>query len=511
MEHNRYWAERFEQLSEAELKKADALSAEMIEEYRRTTKAINDDIERWYARFAAENKMSLADARRILNARELQEFRWTVEEYIKYGEANGLSGTYTQQLKNASARVHIDRLEALRYQLAHHIEKLAAKSNTRLTEVLQDIYPDAHLKTAYEVQKKKGFDAFSRIPEADVERILKKPWVSDGQNFSDRIWRDKEKLLQVLQGELTRGLIRGESYASMTKRIVDRMHVSIGAASRLVETEAAFFSTRGQMQAFKDLGVEEYEFVATLDSRTSEKCRDMDGKVLPLRECKPGITAPPLHCRCRSTICPHFDDEFTKGETRAARDPKTGKTVQIPSNMKYEDWKKVYVDKSMTLEEWQTMNVASKTADKEVLKGGGGNDRMGHLEKKDVSPVHLLCKLNKTIYSIVEANIQSDNVIITDERIEHIRQRHPSDYESIIGYIPQIIATPDYIIAASKPHTAVVLKMIEEDGQRFKVILRLKVEGDPSKYENSIISFWIIGETTWKKTLRNKDILYKRE
>ena len=359
MEHDKYWAERFEQLTEAELRKADDLSAEMVKEYRQTAQDLNDDIQRWYARFAAENKMSLAEARRVLTGRELAEFRWTVDEYIKYAKKADLSEAYIQKLKNASARVHIDRLEAIRMQMAQHIEKLAAKGNARLTDVLRDIYPDAQMRTAYEVQKKKGFEPFARIPEADVDRILKKPWVSDGLNFSYRIWRDKERLLNTLQGELTRGLIRGEPYGKIAQRIAGRMGVARSAAARLVETEAAFFSSRGQLDAFRDLGVEQYEFVATLDSRTSETCREMDGKVLPLSEFKPGITAPPLHCHCRSTTCPYFDDEFTEGETRAARDPETGKTVQMDSRLTYENWKNIFVDKTQTLDEWEE-NVASQ-------------------------------------------------------------------------------------------------------------------------------------------------------
>ena len=356
MEHDKYWAERFEQLTEAELRKADDLSAEMVREYRQTAQDLNDDIQRWYARFAAENKMSLAEARRVLTGRELAEFRWTVDEYIKYAKKADLSEAYIQKLKNASARVHIDRLETIRMQMAQHVEKLAAKGNARLTDVLRDIYPDAQMRTAYEVQKKKGFEPFARIPEADVDRILKKPWVSDGLNFSDRIWRDKERLLNTLQGELTRGLIRGEPYGKIAQRIAGRMGVARSAAARLVETEAAFFSSRGQLDAFRDLGVEQYEFVATLDSRTSETCREMDGKVLPLSEFRPGITAPPLHCHCRSTTCPYFDDEFTEGETRAARDPETGKTVQVDSRLSYEEWKEKYVEKLSEEKEPDIMN-----------------------------------------------------------------------------------------------------------------------------------------------------------
>lgn len=401
MEHDKYWAERFEQLTEAELRKADDLSAEMVKEYRQTAQDLNDDIQRWYARFAAENKMSLAEARRVLTGRELAEFRWTVDEYIKYAKKADLSEAYIQKLKNASARVHIDRLEAIRMQMAQHIEKLAAKGNARLTDVLRDIYPDAQMRTAYEVQKKKGFEPFARIPEADVDRILKKPWVSDGLNFSDRIWRDKERLLNTLQGELTRGLIRGEPYGKIAQRIAGRMGVARSAAARLVETEAAFFSSRGQLDAFRDLGVEQYEFVATLDSRTSETCREMDGKVLPLSEFKPGITAPPLHCHCRSTTCPYFDDEFTEGETRAARDPETGKTVQVDSRLTYENWKNIFVEKAQTLDEWKE-NVASQATN--ALNDGIQRDKIRIEEGHEV----------------LQAKKRDHKIMITDVAIEKV-------------------------------------------------------------------------------------------
>lgn len=101
--------------------------------------------------------------------------------------------------------------------------------------------------------------------------------------------------------------------------------------------------------------------------------------------------------------------------------------------------------------------------------------------------------------------------IITPERIQHIEERHPGDYEQFVKYIADILENPDYILEANKPNTGVILKEIEENGEKFKVILRVKVESDPAEYRNSILSFWQIGETTWKKNVKNKKILYKRE
>ena len=120
-------------------------------------------------------------------------------------------------------------------------------------------------------------------------------------------------------------------------------------------------------------------------------------------------------------------------------------------------------------------------------------------------------RINREIYKCVTPDIVTDEVVITDERIAHIQERHPDDYERFVSYIPQIINAPDFIVEANKANTAVLLKEIEEQGDRFKLILRIKVEINPAEYKNSVLSFWHIGETTWKKTLKNKKILYKRE
>ena len=119
--------------------------------------------------------------------------------------------------------------------------------------------------------------------------------------------------------------------------------------------------------------------------------------------------------------------------------------------------------------------------------------------------------IDRNIYQCITDGIMTDEVIITNERIEHIKERHPDDYERFYRYLSQIIEKPDYILESNKENTAVILKEIEENGEKFKLILKLKVESDPKEYKNSVISFWHIGEVTWKKNIKNKKILYKRE
>lgn len=114
-------------------------------------------------------------------------------------------------------------------------------------------------------------------------------------------------------------------------------------------------------------------------------------------------------------------------------------------------------------------------------------------------------------YSVISSNIRTDEVIITEERIKHIRQRHPNDFERYSGCIAAVIETPDYILKSEKPNTAFLLKSFQEGKEWFQLILRLSVEGDAPGYKNSVITFLKVEEKRYNRYLRTKKILYKAE
>ena len=103
--------------------------------------------------------------------------------------------------------------------------------------------------------------------------------------------------------------------------------------------------------------------------------------------------------------------------------------------------------------------------------------------------VHSIGKIDIEKYKCVTEDIQTDEVIITDKQIEHIKDRHPNDYERYFRYVKEIIQDPDYILEASKPNTAFVLKHIIDNGKNYQLILRLKTSDDPENYKNSVITF----------------------
>lgn len=120
-------------------------------------------------------------------------------------------------------------------------------------------------------------------------------------------------------------------------------------------------------------------------------------------------------------------------------------------------------------------------------------------------------RIDRKLYSCVAPDILTDEVVITDERIAHIKERHPNDYEDYSAYIPQMIADPDYIIEDTRPYTGMILKSFEENGRFFRLCLRFVTPQDDPGFKNSIITFMKIRKKEWNRLLNNKTVLYKKE
>lgn len=343
MTNAEYWKQRFTQLEAAQNRKGATAYLEMEKQYKAAQNELEAQIARWYQRFADRNSISLAQAKQWLKGQDLAEFKWDVKEYIKYGKENAINGAWMQELENASSKFHISRLEALQIQTQNSLETMFAQQMGTMKKALSDVYASGYYHTAYTVQQGFGLGwDIAGLDQAQIEKVLSKPWAVDGYNFSTRIWNSKTKLIGEVHNELSKNLLTGADPQKAIDSLAKKMGTSKSNAGRLVMTEQAYFSSAAQKDCFNDLDVEEYEIVATLDSHTSDICRSLDGKVFKMSDYKPGVTAPPFHVYCRSTTAPHFKDNFDVGE-RAARGA-DGKTYYVPDDVTYSEWKRAFVD-----------------------------------------------------------------------------------------------------------------------------------------------------------------------
>ena len=340
---NSYWTKRFEEEEKQRNISNKAYTKEIERQYKIAENKIKSDIEKWYIRIADNNQISLADAKKLLTKDELKEFKWTLAEYTQKAK----SGAWKNELENASARIHIKRLEALQLQVQNSIETLRNKENEMLEDYLIKNYEDTYYHSLYEISKGLNLKtSFATLDRNKINQVIGKPWLSDGKTFSDRIWQDKEQLINTLRTKITQSFITGstldEAVEDISKFVSDKIKNKEYVARRLLETESAAYASKAQIEAFKSIDVEKYEIVATLDLHTSEICQEMDGKVFNISDQEIGVTVPPFHSHCRTVIAPYFDDE----STRASRD-ENGEYKEV-KYMNYKEWKDQYIKKSHT-------------------------------------------------------------------------------------------------------------------------------------------------------------------
>ena len=337
-----YWIKRFEYLEKMQMVNESKYMEELTKQYVVALEKIKKEIQQWFIRFSVNNQISLQEAKRWLDSNELNELKWDINEYIKYRKENGIDLIWRKELENASAKVHISRLNGLMLQIKEQVEKLYTLQEEDTSKFIIDSYKDTYYTTAYELQK--GYNVGFNINVLDdilIKKLISKPWATDNMTFSDRIWRNKKELIHILENDLTQSILKGEAPDQVIEKISKTFKTSRSKAGRLVMTESAFFSSAARKDCFNNLWVQKYEIVATLDSHTSDICRELDGKVFDMKDYEPGVTAPPFHVWCRSTTAPWFEDEFEFGE-RAARNT-NGKTYYIPGNITYDDWYKRFV------------------------------------------------------------------------------------------------------------------------------------------------------------------------
>ena len=337
-----YWAQRLKNMEGALLDQSFSYVENMEAQFAAAQAELEKQIAVWYQRFADNNGITFADAKRLLTKDELAEFHWTVGEYIAHGQQNALDGAWIKQLENASARVHISRLEALKLQIQQQAELLYANQLDFVDAAARRIYEGSYYGTAFEVQRGLGVGwTMQALDEGTITKVLSRPWTVDGQTFRDRCWTNKRNLVNSVNTQLTQMIIRGEAPDRAIAAISKQFGVSRSKAGRLIMTESAYFASAAQKDCYNELGVERYKIVASFDSSTCELCGAMDGQVFKMSDYQTGLTAPPFHPWCRCCTAPYFEDMVAIGERWARNED--GTTHKVPANTTFAEWKKQFV------------------------------------------------------------------------------------------------------------------------------------------------------------------------
>ncbi|WP_010242842.1 minor capsid protein [Peptoniphilus rhinitidis] len=345
-----YWKNRFIKSTKDVFDSDEEYVKEIFKIYESTIEDLDSEI---FKLLNSMEDVSMAEAKKLLNKYEIRSFKSGLDEFRKASKCF-ISPDLEKELDIVSRRVRISRLQAMQVSMKSKVATLLNKEQKKLFAHLSNKFTSSYYKDLYELQRITGYKNINSLSKDFVNNILNTSWTNDGENFSDRIWKRKDKLLNILDTELRQGLITGKKPDEITKVISDKLEVSKSNAKRLVLTESSAMHSQSRKAMYERMGVEKYEVVATLDLRTSDICRKLDGKVFDVKDYERGVTAPPFHVYCRSTTVPYYNDDIQADieNSRLARDPETGKSLRV-EKLTYKEWYKKYITKEVKQEQGQ--------------------------------------------------------------------------------------------------------------------------------------------------------------
>lgn len=293
-----YWEKRQQQLNkemekdEARLKKR--LSSYFDTEYRKLEKQIAS----YYQQYGENNVIQY---RRLMESLPDEDKRLLIEQMNAFEEKYP---EYAHLMPVRESIYKLNRLEGLQYSVRIQQYEMGAITNKELTEHLNR----QAMRGANAAAEAMGFGKNFYSGNPDITKLFVNiPW-SKGENFSQNIWKNTEKLANYLNMDIAQGFARGDSYDRLVRKLRQRFEkVSRNDAYRLIYTEGTYVMAESSMQPFVE-DFERYRLSTVGDGKVCDICRGVAQETFDIADRKPGVNFPPLHPWCRCTFTIEVDD-----------------------------------------------------------------------------------------------------------------------------------------------------------------------------------------------------------
>ena len=460
MNNKEYWEKRQLAREELSFNKGSQAYEEYVKILKESKKEIDDKIAQLYGRYQGELKKLGVDkiqASTLLRGSEYKQWRYDIEKYVK--EIERLKKTnpvefrkLSVELETLTYRSRISRLDSLKAGIDYELIQAGEKINNKVTDTLTEVYNDTYTSLTEDLNFKKGV-----ISSSAVKKALENDW--SGANYSSRIWSNTDNLAKAIKNELIIGLNKGINYRTMSQNIAKKFETSYKNAERLVRTETNHIQNQATLMGYKDAGVVKYQFLAVMDSRTSHTCANLNDEVFKTEDATEGENYPPMHPNCRSTTVPY---EYADIES-------------------------------------DTVNETSKEESQNDESDG----------------VFARSKLSADVMNVLEkefGKLNGNEVILRDERLEHIKERHPEVVDILKNNYIEAVNNPDYVLKDSKNENTIWnIKKIEEKNINIVIKLSVLKEKEHKRYLNSTITAHEIKNSRLNKYLEKQKQLYKNQ
>lgn len=331
-----YWDKRYLRIKAQELQNTADYENNLKSRLSSLEYELEQEANTWYSKYANNHDIDPDTAKKLLSTVGSTNWTMTLEEFKR----KAIKGGYTKELDSEYFKSRIARLQNLEEQLKEISSRFASDETDSLSNELTNQFQETYMTTIFntQVQQNKITSEFARFNEDQIKYIVNQPWHKE--DFSKRVWKNyHEELPNQLVDVMLRETFMGYSPQSVTKMFQQRFEgIRRHQIHRLVITEMGHIAEQATSKAYEESGIEEFQYMATLESHTCEVCAHLDGEIFKMSEKKEGINYPLIHPHCRCTTVPHIEG-LPDVKRRWMRDPITDKGRSI-ENMSYNDWYK---------------------------------------------------------------------------------------------------------------------------------------------------------------------------
>lgn len=415
---------------------------------------IQREINGFYVKYAKKEGITLSEARKRVSKLDIEEYGRKAAKYVKDKD---FSDTANEEMRLYNATMKINRLEMLKANIGLELVDGFNELQKYFDRVLTK-------RTLDEFERQAGIlgDTVGDCEKA-AHAIVNASF--HNASFSDRIWMYQDMMKAELSKLLQVGLIQGKHPRVLARHLVKLFGVRRSDAERLMQTELARVQTEAQKRSFERNGYDRYEFIAL--ETACKVCKAINGKHFKVKDMMPGENAPPMHPNCRCSTAAYMDRE------------------------EFERW----------------------LSEKENVVKSDNSDTIKILDMKEdnnVAEIRGLGRINTALLEKEFGKIQTDRIIVTNERLLHIQERHPQDYELFEKYGQDSVQNPDYIIRDMKNKgTVFMVKKLPDTN--LNVVVRVVLDTDKNGLQNSVMTFYRIRERNLRKMIEKNTLLYKKE
>lgn len=299
-----YWERRTAQFMWNCMEEAEGSYQDIAKLYLKASRYLQERMRGIFENYIKQTGLSETEARKLMSRLGTSDLRKLIKSLPK--EVQAQIGTDTAAY---GARIH--RYEELQRQVDSVMKEVYKQEKKISTKCYTKLAKDSYSFGVESVFEQAGQSvSFAHVDPDKVNQVLNSEW--SGTNYSKRIWGNTQQVADTVKEEMAVCMLTGKSEKAMADRMVEKFAVGSNQARRLIRTESCYVTNQMVNKGYEDCGVEEYEFSAYLDSRTSDICRELNGKRFKLSEAKVGVNMPPMHPWCRSTTLAVIDEELLK-------------------------------------------------------------------------------------------------------------------------------------------------------------------------------------------------------